>query len=200
MDLNEYQKLAARTLTDDCSNLTLGALGLTGEAGEVADLVKKHLFHGHELDDDKLDKELGDVLWYLAALCSMRGRNLDDVAQKNVDKLKERYPDGFCSEASLGREEGRVMSWGAPGPVARWVCGEHKTCWNCQFIQVAGMPNRRCGLLLEGKYVYGGPFDELDPLYDFGHEPGRTVADDCASYQDSDVLDQLPVREITRYL
>ena len=61
MSFNEYQKLAKRTAKD--LNLTEFALGLGGEAGEVIDLIKKFEFHGHELDDGKLVKESGDVLW-----------------------------------------------------------------------------------------------------------------------------------------
>lgn len=79
--------------------------GLTGEAGEVADLIKKHFGHGHELDLIKVNKELGDVLWYLSQLAEQFGLSLDDVAQANIDKLKKRYPDGFSEEASKNRRE-----------------------------------------------------------------------------------------------
>jgi NTP pyrophosphatase (non-canonical NTP hydrolase) len=67
------------------------ALGLSGEAGEVSELVKKHLFHGQELDKCKLIKELGDVAWYWTAMCIQMGIDPDEVLQRNVDKLKARH-------------------------------------------------------------------------------------------------------------
>lgn len=108
MTLGEYQNLAARTMaptTDEQRSIMVAALGLTGEAGEVADLVKKWAGHGHTLDRDKLVAELGDVAWYLAALCTYLGVSLDDVASGNVEKLKRRYPEGFSTERSVNRTE-----------------------------------------------------------------------------------------------
>lgn len=108
--LNDYQRAALRTATveesDRCEPLGLArdALGLTGEAGEVADLVKKHIGHGHQLDVDKVKKELGDVLWYVSVLSHRIGCTLEEVAQANVEKLRKRYPDGFSSERSINRE------------------------------------------------------------------------------------------------
>jgi NTP pyrophosphatase (non-canonical NTP hydrolase) len=107
MTLDEYQLLAARTIgertpADQLANM---ALGLTGEAGETADMLKKHLFHGKPLDSDELIKELGDVLWYIAGMASAIGASLDDVAQRNVDKLRKRYPDGFTVAASANRAD-----------------------------------------------------------------------------------------------
>ena len=81
------------------------ALGLTGEAGEVADLLKKILCHGHDMNRTKLAKEIGDVCYYAAILAHYAGFELSDVLQMNVDKLKARYPDGFSSEASKNRKE-----------------------------------------------------------------------------------------------
>lgn len=84
----------------------LGAtLGLTGESGEVADIVKKVHFHGHELDRDKLKLELGDVFYYLYRLCYLYNFEVGDVLQANSDKLKKRYSNGFSSEASKNRSE-----------------------------------------------------------------------------------------------
>ena len=81
-----------------------GVMGLNGEAGECIDIVKKHLFQGHELDTDKLLDELSDVLWYAAILAEGIGTTLDDVMQHNVDKLMRRYPEGFDAERSIHRE------------------------------------------------------------------------------------------------
>ena len=109
MDLNEYHELAMRTADPErqsVSRLTNAALGLAGESGEVADHLKKHIFHGHELDRDKLRRELGDVLWYVCQAADALGLTLDEVAQHNIAKLRSRYPDGFSFERSINREEG----------------------------------------------------------------------------------------------
>jgi NTP pyrophosphatase (non-canonical NTP hydrolase) len=111
---DEYQELALRTaskesLVDERTMLNAAALGLNGEAGEIADHVKKVMFHGHPLDDDtkdKIAKEIGDILWYCAMGARGIGVSLGDIAQMNVDKLKKRYPEGFSTERSLNRPHG----------------------------------------------------------------------------------------------
>ena len=108
MTLDEYQELAARTLGRDRTHeqqLANAALGLTGEAGEVAEVIKKHLFHATPLDQEALVKELGDCLWYLGAFATVLGLSLDDIAQRNIDKLRRRYPEGFDPERSRTRTE-----------------------------------------------------------------------------------------------
>jgi len=102
MTPNEYQKLAVRTCPDVNVRemLTLGALGLAGESGEAVEHIKKYLFHGKELNFAEFKKELGDVAWYLAALCTAAGFNFEDVLQANIDKLKARWPDGFKTGGS----------------------------------------------------------------------------------------------------
>lgn len=108
MTLDEYQHLAARTLGADRTHeqqLANAALGLAGEAGEVADMVKKHLYHGWPVDRDSLVKELGDCMWYIAAMATAVGVGLDEIGETNIDKLRRRYPDGFSNESSLNRTE-----------------------------------------------------------------------------------------------
>lgn len=111
MNFDDYQNEAKRTLSSNYSNqrdgLTLGALGLGGESGEAIDLIKKHLFHAQPLDREKLRKELGDVLWYLAAIATVSGFSLDEVAAANVAKLRARYPDGFSPAASVAKADER---------------------------------------------------------------------------------------------
>jgi len=82
-----------------------GVMGLCGESGEAIDLVKKHLAQGHELDKEKLAKELGDIAWYLAETATAIGYSLEDILQMNIDKLRARYPDGFAVERSVNRDE-----------------------------------------------------------------------------------------------
>lgn len=108
MEINEYQKLAMRTLNPeiDKKELILNAsIGLCGESGEVIDLVKKHLFQGHDLDDEKLIKELGDVAWYLAEAATALNVDLSEILEKNIKKLENRFPDGFNSNRSINRGE-----------------------------------------------------------------------------------------------
>lgn len=104
--LNEYQKAAMRTNPEKDleKNLVNAALGLSGETGEVADLIKKWKNQGHSLDENKLIEELGDVLWYIALATDSIGYDLSDVASLNIKKLKLRYPYGFDSNKSINRE------------------------------------------------------------------------------------------------
>lgn len=129
MTPNEYQKLAMRT-NDGCNvgrlkaacqcdapdfgqpsagtryaDLVCGALGLTGESGEVADLVKKTIFHGHKFSySTEIKEELGDALWYIALICNALHISLEEVMEQNIEKLKKRYPKGFSEEASRNRQ------------------------------------------------------------------------------------------------
>ena len=105
MDFHEYQRLALRTASGASrDNLILnGVMGLCGESGECIEIVKKHMFHGHELDRDKLVDEASDCLWYLAAIAEGLGVGLADIAEHNIQKLRKRYPDGFDSEQSKNR-------------------------------------------------------------------------------------------------
>lgn len=109
MTINDYQEASLRTANkgklSDKELLANGVLGLSGESGECADIVKKHLFQGHELDAEKLANELGDVAWYLAVTARAIGLDLETVLQMNVDKLRKRYPDGFSADRSIHREE-----------------------------------------------------------------------------------------------
>ena len=107
VDLDTYQQLAARTMGPRTSEQQLAnaALGLSGEAGEVADTIKKHLFHSHPLDREAIVKELGDCLWYVAGMATALGVSLAEVGERNIDKLRRRYPDGFSAERSLNRAE-----------------------------------------------------------------------------------------------
>ncbi len=108
MTINEYQKLAMTTLNpalDKKDVLINGVMGLCGESGEVIDIVKKHLAQGHELDKDKIIKELGDVAWYMAEIATVLDVELEDVLMQNIEKLKKRYPEGFSTEKSVNRAD-----------------------------------------------------------------------------------------------
>ncbi len=109
MTINEYQRLAMTTLNPELSKkdvLINGVMGLCGESGEAIDIVKKHLAQGHELDREKLAKELGDIAWYLAETATALDLNLEDVFEANIEKLRRRYPEGFDSQRSINRDQG----------------------------------------------------------------------------------------------
>ncbi|WP_268913841.1 nucleoside triphosphate pyrophosphohydrolase family protein [Lentilactobacillus sp. SPB1-3] len=95
MDFNEYQKAANRTLMGKEQVLTNCALGLTGESGEVADLIRKYTFNSEKLDHDEIVKEMGDVLWYLSQIAEWADIPFDEVASDNINRLKQRYPSAL---------------------------------------------------------------------------------------------------------
>ncbi len=108
-DFDAYQDEAMRTARaagiDAKTTMAIRALGLAGESGEVADLVKKHVGHSHELDREKVKKELGDVLWYCATLAHALDLSLSEVIKANVVKLRTRYPEGFTVEDSKAKRD-----------------------------------------------------------------------------------------------
>ena len=106
MTMNDYQDLAQRTANTSTPSAKIenGLLGLFGEGGECADTLKKYLFQEHELDKAHMIEELGDVLWYCAELACGLGVTLEEVATKNIGKLRRRYPEGFSAERSINRE------------------------------------------------------------------------------------------------
>lgn len=88
---DEYQDLACETLGPDADPRSL-ALGVGGEAGEIMEIIKKGFRPGAQVDVEHLEEEIGDEMWYLAALADIYGLSLQDIALKNIKKLKARYP------------------------------------------------------------------------------------------------------------
>lgn len=128
--LNDYQAAALQTARQDQTTnerLINGVLGLAGEAGEVADLIKKHLHHGHTLNRDEAARELGDVLWYVAVMAEALGVTLEDVATMNILKLRSRYPQGFDSERSKHRTAEAISD-----PSRCSYCGNPAGSADCQ--------------------------------------------------------------------
>ena len=104
MNANRYMRDALRT-ADRTSTDRLKLECALGLCGEVAEQVKKHFFHGHELNKRHMIEELGDVAWYLAVLCSAIGSDLDTVMEENLKKLEKRYPEGFDPYRSQHRND-----------------------------------------------------------------------------------------------
>lgn len=107
---NEYQKLAARTVNKELEPNELGyhALhGMVGEIGEIHSIYQK-AYQGHDLDEEHLKKELGDLMWFVAEYCTSMGWNLEDVMLLNIEKLIARFPNGFEADKSLHRAEGDI--------------------------------------------------------------------------------------------
>lgn len=110
MKTNKYQKLAERTINTKLTidDMTEHALhGMVSEIGELHGIYQK-IYQGHKFDKEHIQKELGDLLWFIAEYCTAMGWNLEDIMKLNIEKLMERYPEGFDKEHSLHREEGDV--------------------------------------------------------------------------------------------
>jgi NTP pyrophosphatase (non-canonical NTP hydrolase) len=106
--IKDYQEFCKSTWNDEpdfklqVSNV---CMGLCGEAGEVTDILKKSVHHGHATDLNKLVKEIGDVGYYLAQLCNLYGIDLEAALKLNEEKLRKRYPNGFSTEDSIARKD-----------------------------------------------------------------------------------------------
>ena len=110
MKLNEYVKGANKTINYELSEderMLQAAMGMTGEAAEVMDIIKKIRCQGHELDEEKVDKiltEVGDVIWYLNLMIHTINTTWENVFEINNIKLSKRYNKGkFDKEDSINR-------------------------------------------------------------------------------------------------
>lgn len=92
-DLNRYQEAMNRTYKPN--RMLNHILGLCGEAGETAELIKKDQYHSKPYDRNTMKDELGDCLWYLTALGQDHDLTLAEIAERNAEKLAARYPHGF---------------------------------------------------------------------------------------------------------
>lgn len=106
MNLKDYQEKAGRTLAvllTEEQNLHL-ILGIVTEAGELADIYKKKLAYGEEVDTYNLCEELGDLLFYVVNFCSINEIELEDVMDININKLMVRYPEKFTKDKAINRD------------------------------------------------------------------------------------------------
>ena len=95
----------------EASRLLTAGIGLSGEIGEFNEIIKKCIFQGKEMDEDKiihLRKELGDIMWYVAQACLALNTNIEEIIDMNTAKLESRYPGGFDTFRSENRKEGDI--------------------------------------------------------------------------------------------
>lgn len=106
MNLNDYQKQANCTLRPDpiMDMLIHAGMGMATESGEFLDTIKKTKFYGKKLDHDNLVEEAGDLLWYIAAAAQALGVSLEEIAERNISKLRARYPAGFTEYDATNRD------------------------------------------------------------------------------------------------
>jgi len=107
MDLQTYQKQAARTLrrlSNEQEDIQHMLFGMMTELGELVDSYKKHYAYGKELDMINVMEEMGDIMWYWANMCNITGINAEASLQINIDKLKARYPEKFNEELAVNRD------------------------------------------------------------------------------------------------
>ena len=107
---NEYQALASRTIRKEMNAPDMAShavFGMVSEIGEINGIYQKY-FQGHEIDEQHLKKECGDLLWFIAEYCTAHEWKLEEIMQMNIDKLKARYPEGFDPEKSQHRKAGDI--------------------------------------------------------------------------------------------
>jgi NTP pyrophosphatase (non-canonical NTP hydrolase) len=99
----DFKSMDERLSKDGLKRLLHAGMGLSTEAGEFLDALKKHIFYGKELDRVNLAEEMGDVFWYCAIVASELGINFEEVMDKNIQKLKARYGEKFSEEKAETR-------------------------------------------------------------------------------------------------
>lgn len=104
-DLADYNPPLAR-VNDEVIRLLHGAIGISTEANEILDMVKKHVYYGKPLDKVNTVEEIGDVLWYCALLLRLLEFDFETTASINIAKLKERFPEKFNEVKAIARNIG----------------------------------------------------------------------------------------------
>jgi len=110
MKYEKYKNESKRTCPDLNDELRKGlanelhmVIGISTEASELLDAYKKHFAYGKELDKTNVGEEIADIMWYVSNLCRMLDIDLEEMLQRNIDKLKARFPENFTQEDALNR-------------------------------------------------------------------------------------------------
>lgn len=101
---NNFEAISSRMADPKNIRLLHAALGLSTEAGEIQDQLKKSIFYGKSLDTVNLVEEAGDIMWFLAILADALGTSFEEIQEKNIAKLKARYGAKFSEAAALTRD------------------------------------------------------------------------------------------------
>jgi NTP pyrophosphatase (non-canonical NTP hydrolase) len=119
MTPQDYIKKALRTSPDSYDfketngvspQLEHSVIGMSSEIGEVVDIIKKAKIYGKKLDQNKLKEEIGDALWYIALFLDSVDSSFEEVWEKNIEKLKKRYPVKFTKDDALERKDENIKS------------------------------------------------------------------------------------------
>jgi len=94
-----------KTFPSDLESLLHAGIGISGEAGELLDCLKKSWVYGKPIDDLNLHEELGDLLFYITALADLIGTDLGQLMRDNMAKLEKRYPSGYTDADALRRAD-----------------------------------------------------------------------------------------------
>lgn len=100
----DFSGMQERFSHEDNMRLMHAAIGISTEAGELLDAMKKHIYYGKELDKVNLKEEMGDLFWYMAIMADVLDIPFETIMQNNLDKLKARYGDKFSAEKAINRD------------------------------------------------------------------------------------------------
>lgn len=189
--MEDYQKLSSGTFKpaeaiedEKIVHLLDWCLGLSGETGEVLDLVKHNVFHKEKADLMELAKELGDVMWYVSAICTTCEISLDDVQKLNILKLQHRYNKGYSTKDSAARHgkeqelkdlpaykilQARITQQSAPvNVIVIGPDGAGKTTLINRLHTYLGMPVHKCDYRTEDKVAMAKEYleNDIDVIYD----------------------------------
>lgn len=107
---SEYDKIYRRCNNDSFMDILHGAIGISTEAGELLDAIKKHIYYGKKLDLINVKEEIGDIFWYTALICSRLNVSFEEIMRTNIEKLKARYPNKFTEDKAINRDIERERS------------------------------------------------------------------------------------------
>lgn len=101
----QFVQSRTKDLDSDTLNMLHMAVGISGEAGELLDAIKKVWVYGKEPDWGNIREELGDLLFYIQGLANILGDNIDDLIESNMTKLTKRYPTGYTDADAIERAD-----------------------------------------------------------------------------------------------
>lgn len=106
---NDFEAITARVSAIKTLRLLHVGIGMATEAAEILDQLKKHIFYGKPLDEERFFSDMGDSSWYERIGCDVLGRELSDMYERNIRELKARFPEKFTEHHALNRDEAAEM-------------------------------------------------------------------------------------------